>query len=324
MPRPGGAASRPPSLPVCRVVLSAALPGSGGGRVASPRIPSASGGGARGVRAQRPLRGRDARRAAEHHRRLARQGLRRWASPFTPADYPVGGGAGYVPGNRGRRGRKALLPLRTGWLNRRHALPSSPSARPGAPSAPNRGLGGTGSAGGVGLVSWAMRLPRLLRATRCSLSSYLASTMQAPAPGLRARAGDPLPCPPRSWVLPPLPRLPQGRPAWAQHCAAHVWTNCIVAALSHLAMGRASAAPPHAVGGAPQSAAQAAMWESVHERVRLFLRDAKNVSGGAKLATAEAEVAELERLLEVELQERGGYGDGVRGKVLHSDGGGFA
>ena len=89
-------------------------------------------------------------------------------------------------------------------------------------------------------------------------------------------------------------------------------------------MGRASAAPPHAVGGAPQSAAQAAMWESVHERVRLFLRDAKNVSGGAKLATAEAEVAELERLLEVELQERGGYGDGVRGKVLRSDGGGLA
>ena len=72
------------------------------------------------------------------------------------------------------------------------------------------------------------------------------------------------------------------------------------------------------------SAPQVAVWESVHARVSTFLRDARHVDGGAKLATAEAEVAELERLLEDDIAERGGYGDGVRGASLGHDGAGLA
>ena len=72
------------------------------------------------------------------------------------------------------------------------------------------------------------------------------------------------------------------------------------------------------------SASQVAVWDSVHARVSTFLRDVRQVDGGAKLATAAAEVAELERLLEVEIAERGGYGDGVRGASLGHDGAGLA
>jgi len=89
-------------------------------------------------------------------------------------------------------------------------------------------------------------------------------------------------------------------------------------------MGRATVAPPYARAGAPASASQDAVWESVYARVSLFLQDARDVCGGAKLATAEAEVAELERLLEDELQHRGGYGDSVSGKVLGREGEGLA
>ena len=66
------------------------------------------------------------------------------------------------------------------------------------------------------------------------------------------------------------------------------------------------------------------MWECVHARVLEFLRDAREVDGGAKLATAEAEVAELERLLEEELSLRGSYGDGVSGPSLRSGDAGLA
>ena len=101
-------------------------------------------------------------------------------------------------------------------------------------------------------------------------------------------------------------------------------TNCVVATLSHLAMGRAPVAPPHARAGAPMSRAQEALWSSVHSRVLTYLREARSVCGGAKLATAEAEVAEVERLLAEELALRSGYGDGVRGAVLESSDGGLA
>jgi len=72
------------------------------------------------------------------------------------------------------------------------------------------------------------------------------------------------------------------------------------------------------------SPAQEAIWESVYGRVMIFLREAREADGGAKLATAEAEVAELERLLEEELRLRGGYGDGLRGAALGRDGPGLA
>ena len=72
------------------------------------------------------------------------------------------------------------------------------------------------------------------------------------------------------------------------------------------------------------SPAQEGIWGSIHTRVREFLRGARDVCGGAKLATAEAEVAELERLLEEELSLRGGYGDGVRGHTLGRNGDGLA
>ena len=204
----------------------------------------------------RPTRPRDLRRAAAHHSRLAAVGLRRWAPPFVPVDVPVGDGAGYVPGRRGRRGRKAQVPLHRGRGARPHALPTPRRDVRAGDERPLRSP----------LVAWAMRLPRLLRATRCSLSAYVASTMRDAPPGLRVRDGDLLPCPPLPWSAPPLPRLARRRPAWALHAAAHVWANCIVATLSHLAMGRAGAAPPHARAGAPLSNAQRAMWESVHAR----------------------------------------------------------
>ena len=262
----------------------------------------------------RPTRPRDLRRAAAHHSRLAAVGLRRWAPPFVPVDVPVGDGAGYVPGRRGRRGRKAQVPLHRGRGARPHALPTPRRDVRAGDERPLRSP----------LVAWAMRLPRLLRATRCSLSAYVASTMRDAPPGLRVRDGDLLPCPPLPWSAPPLPRLARRRPAWALHAAAHVWANCIVATLSHLAMGRGGAAPPHARAGAPQSNAQRAMWECVHARVLEFLRDAREVDGGAKLATAEAEVAALERLLEEELSLRGSYGDGVSGPSLRSGDAGLA
>ena len=173
-------------------------------------------------------------------------------------------------------------------------------------------------------MAWAMRLPRELRATRCALSFYLGSTMRAPPVGLREREGDVLPCPPRPWRLPPVPRSPRRRPAWARRAAAHVWTNCVVAALSHLAMGRAAEAPPHARAGAPLSSAQAVLWERVHAQVDTFLREARTVDGGAKLASAAAEVAELERLLDDEQLRHGLYGAGVDGPRLAPGGEGLA
>ena len=263
---------------------------------------------AAGSSGRRVTRPRDARRAAAHHLRLASAGLRRWA----PAFVPVGDDAGYVPGRLGRPGRKARIPLHRGRDERPHALPS--------PQRGARGHGGPRSP----LVAWAMRLPRTLRAARCSLSAYIDSTMLPCPPGLRPRVGDPLPAPPRPWKLPLLPRATRSRPAWALQAAAHVWTNCIIAALSHLAMGRASVAPPHARGGAPASPAQAAMWDGVHARVSVFLREAKESDGGAKLATAEAEVAELERLLADELRLQGHYGGPAGGTHVRPGDAGLA
>jgi len=66
------------------------------------------------------------------------------------------------------------------------------------------------------------------------------------------------------------------------------------------------------------------MWERVHARVVTFLDAARSVDGGAKLASAEAEVAELERLLEEELSLRESYGDHVGGAKLSPDGAGLA
>ena len=72
------------------------------------------------------------------------------------------------------------------------------------------------------------------------------------------------------------------------------------------------------------SPAQEAVWDSVHARVLVFLRDARSVDGGAALSSAEAEVAELERLLTDELALSGGYGDGLRGAALGATGSGLA
>ena len=275
-----------------------------------PREPS---GGRRAARRTRGPRERDRRRAAAHQAGLAARGLRRGAAPFVPRDYVhVDEGSGYVPARRGRPGRRALTPLRPGRADRQHALPRAPRVQPDRDARPSP------------LVSWALRLPRQLRATRCQLSLYLESTMLAAPAGLRPRVGDPLPAPPRAWQLPPLPRNPKRRAAWALHGAAAVWTNCVVATLSHLAMGRAAVAPPHARAGAPMSPAQEAIWDSVHARVLDFLRDARSVDGGASLSSAEAEVAELERLLAEELAVSGGYGDGVRGAALGAAGSGLA
>ena len=259
----------------------------------------------RRVPVRRGTRPRDAHRAAAHQAKLASVGLRLRARPFIPECVPVGGGAGYAPGRWGRPGRKARVMLHPGRAARRHAIPGG-----------SRAEVEDGTAASSPLVSWALRLLRQLRLTRCPLSRYVESTTHAPPPSICAREGDPLPCPPVAWRLPPLPRARRRRPAWALHAASQVWTNCIVATLSHLAMGRASVAPPHARAGAPMSPAQDALWRSVQSRVLTFLRTAKAVEGGAKLATAEAEVAEVERLLAEELAARGGYGDGVNGASL--------
>ena len=291
-----------------------------------PSIVTRSDPGATGLRVfrrgrRRPrgtTRPRDARRAAAHQSWLSSRGLRKRAPAFVPGVYVhADTGTGYVPARQGRPGRRALVALHPGREQRRHAVPHAPRPSGGGDTR-------AGDPRASSLVSWAMRLPRLLRATRCALSLYLESTMRPPPAGLRAREGDPLPAPLRPWRIPPLPRSPRRRTAWALNGAAHVWTNCIVAVLSHLAMGRAAVAPPHARAGAPMSDAQRAIWEGVHARVLTFLRDAREVSGGAALATAEAEVAELERLLEAELVARGGYGDGVRGVALGSEGAGLA
>ena len=50
------------------------------------------------------------------------------------------------------------------------------------------------------------------------------------------------------------------------------------------------------------------MWESIHARVRVFLEEARDVDGGAKLSGAEADVAELERLVVAEGLLHDGYG----------------
>ena len=145
-----------------------------------------------------------------------------------------------MPAKRGRRGRKALRPLHRGRDNRLHALPSVGRQREGRSDDKE-----------LSVTSWALALPRQLRATRCPLSRYIESTMLHPPADLRARSGDPLPCPPKTWRLPPYPRSSRCRATWARRGAAHIWTNCIVAALSHLAMGRQAIAPPHARAGAP-------------------------------------------------------------------------
>ena len=99
-----------------------------------------------------------------------------------------------------------------------------------------------------------------------------------------------------------------------------MWTNCIVAALSHFAMGRISEAPPHARAGAPMSTAQEAIWQSVHDRVAAFMKDVRQADGGAKLASVAADIEELERMLETEIRLRDDYvGDSGRA-VLGEDG----
>ena len=159
----------------------------------------------------------------------------------------------------------------------------------------------------MNLVAWAMRLPRTLRGVRSPLSLYILSTMEAPPPGLRSREGDPLPAPPRAWTCAPPPRSPRCRRKWALRCAAHVWANCIIAALSFQAMGGPCSAPPHARAGAPASAAQLALWDNVHARVAVFLRSTGEVDGGPKVADAQSEVATIERLVAKELGEAAGY-----------------
>ena len=89
-------------------------------------------------------------------------------------------------------------------------------------------------------------------------------------------------------------------------------------------MGRAACAPPHARAGAPMSTAQLAMWESIHARVRVFLEEARDVDGGAKLSGAEADVAELERLVVAEGLLHDGYGPRDAGPVLPSGASGLA
>ena len=96
---------------------------------------------------------------------------------------------------------------------------------------------------------------------------------------------------------------------WARRGAAHVWTNCIVATLSHLAMGRASEAPPYARAGAPMAPSQRAIWDSIYDRVWYFLREVPEVDGGAKLAKADNDVSVLERLIQAEIHLRNGYAD---------------
>ena len=96
---------------------------------------------------------------------------------------------------------------------------------------------------------------------------------------------------------------------WARRGAAHVWTNCIVATLSHLAMGRVGVAPPYARAGAPQSPSQRAIWKNIYDQVGFFLREVQKVDGGAKLTKAGEDVAVLERLISAEVNLRNGYGD---------------
>ena len=57
------------------------------------------------------------------------------------------------------------------------------------------------------------------------------------------------------------------------------------------------------------SPAQGAIWQSVYDRVWVFLREVRTVDGGTKLAKAESDVTELERLLATEVSFRQGYGD---------------
>ena len=140
-------------------------------------------------------RPRDALRADAHQARLAAKGLRCKALPFVPKDYIFEGpGPGWVPAKRGRKGRKALRAVHRGRKDRLHALPP----------VPRRAVSQTGAA--TSITAWALSLPRQLRDTRCPVSLYIASTMNVPPLGQRARAGDPLPCPPKSWRLPPMPR----------------------------------------------------------------------------------------------------------------------
>ena len=69
------------------------------------------------------------------------------------------------------------------------------------------------------------------------------------------------------------------------------------------------------------SPAQGAIWQSVYDRVWVFLREVRTVDGGAKLARAEVDVAELEKLLAAEISSRDGYADtgGLSGAVLGKD-----
>ena len=72
------------------------------------------------------------------------------------------------------------------------------------------------------------------------------------------------------------------------------------------------------------STAQLAMWESIHARVRVFLEEARDVDGGAKLSGAEADVAELERLVVAEGLLHDDYGPRDAGPVLPSGASGLA
>ena len=86
-------------------------------------------------------------------------------------------------------------------------------------------------------------------------------------------------------------------------------------------MGRAPTAPPHARAGAPMSDAQEAIWNNVYSRVWLFLREVRQLDGGAKLTQADSDVTELEKLISAEAMRRDCYidSDGISGVSFGKD-----
>ena len=68
------------------------------------------------------------------------------------------------------------------------------------------------------------------------------------------------------------------------------------------------------------SDAQEAIWNNVYSRVWLFLREVRQLDGGAKLTQAELDVTELEKLISAEAMRRDCYidSDGISGVPLGS------
>lgn len=178
---------------------------------------------------------------------------------------------------------------------RAHAVPPSPacqrSERRGQP---------------VGLRAWALQLPNLLDRTRSPFSSFLHTARlpaQRPSPA-KARVSALFPCSvPFAWQgAPPPPSAPsRARLRWADRRAAEVWTNCIVVALNHLALGSPRTAPHDMrFKGRRHAPAQAALCVSVREACGALLRGAGSMESGPS--------GKVEAL-------RGGL-DGLRGLVV--------